>query len=181
MDLTTRSQQAVSAAVRAAAQAGNPAFDPAHLLVALLDDTEGLARPLLQAVGADPTAVAAAANALVARLPAASGSTVGAPQASRAMLTVLAQAESQARDMSDEYVSTEHLLLALAVADSDVKALLARYGATADSLRAALSTVRGSRRVTSRRPRVDVPGAGEVRRRPHRAGPRRRARPGDRA
>jgi ATP-dependent Clp protease ATP-binding subunit ClpB len=152
MDLTTRSQQAVSAAVRAAAQAGNPAFDPAHLLVALLDDTEGLARPLLQAVGADPTAVAAAANSLAARLPSASGSTVGAPQASRAMLTVLAQAESQARDMSDEYVSTEHLLLALAVADSDVKALLARFGATADSLRAALSTVRGSRRVTSADP-----------------------------
>ncbi len=152
MDLTTRSQQAISAAVRAAAQAGNPAFDPAHLLVALLDDTEGLARPLLQAVGADPVAVAAAATALVKRLPAASGATVGAPQASRSMLTVLAQAETQARDMSDEFVSTEHLLLALAVADSDVKALLARFGATADSLRAALSTVRGSRRVTSADP-----------------------------
>ena len=152
MDLTTRSQQAISAAVRAAAQAGNPAFDPAHLLVALLDDSEGLARPLLQAVGADPVAVAAAANALVKRLPAASGATVGAPQASRSMLTVLAQAETQARDMSDEFVSTEHLLLALAVADSDVKGLLARFGATAESLRAALSTVRGSRRVTSADP-----------------------------
>ncbi len=152
MDLTTRSQQAISAAVRAAAQAGNPAFDPAHLLVALLDDTEGLARPLLQAVGADPVTVAAAANALVKRLPAASGATVGAPQPSRSMLTVLTQAETQARDMSDEFVSTEHLLLALAVADSDVKALLARFGATGDSLRAALSTVRGSRRVTSADP-----------------------------
>ena len=152
MDLTTRSQQAISAAVRAAAQAGNPAFEPAHLLVALLDDAEGLTRPLLQAVGADPVAVAAAANALVGRLPAASGSTVGAPQSSRLMLAVLAQAETQARDMSDEFISTEHLLLALAVADSDVKPLLARFGATADSLRAALTTVRGSRRVTSADP-----------------------------
>ena len=152
MDLTTRSRQAISNAVRGAAQAGNPAFEPAHLLAALLDDNEGLARPLLQAVGADPAGVAAAAHALVKRLPAASGSTVGAPQSSRSMLSVLAQAETQARDMSDEFISTEHLLLALAVADSDVKPVLARFGATADSLRAALSTVRGSRRVTSADP-----------------------------
>ena len=124
MDLTTRSQQAVSSAVRAAAQAGNPALEPAHLLVALLDDAEGMTRPLLQALGADPGELAAAASAQVKQLPAASGSTVGAPQASRAPLNVLSKAEAEARDLSDEYVSTEHLLLALASTDSQVKPLL---------------------------------------------------------
>ena len=152
MDLTTRSQQAVSAAVRAAAQRGNPAVEPMHLLVALIDDSEGLARPLLQAVGADPIAVATAAAQLVGHLPAASGSNVAAPQASRTLLNVLARAETEARDLTDEYVSTEHLLLALAAADSEVKSVLTSHGATAEALRAALRTVRGSGRVTSADP-----------------------------
>ena len=152
MDLTTRSQQAVSAAVRSAAQAGNPALEPAHVLMALLADNEGLARPLLSAVGTDPATIASAGAALVARLPAASGATVGAPQPSRAMLNVLSAAETQARDLNDEFVSTEHLLLALAATDSPVKTLLTQHGATVAALRAALATVRGSRRVTSADP-----------------------------
>ncbi|MCW2529710.1 MAG: clpB, partial [Pseudonocardiales bacterium] len=152
MDLTTRSQQAVSAAVRAAAQRGNPAVEPAHLLVALVDDTEGLARPLLQAVGADPIAIASAAAQQVSNLPAASGSNVAAPQASRGLHSVLARAETEARDLTDEFVSTEHLLLALAESESSVKKLLTSHGATADALRAALRTVRGSSRVTSADP-----------------------------
>ena len=149
MDLTTRSQQAVSSAVRAAAQIGNPAVEPAHLLVALLGDTEGLARPLLQTLGVDATALRAAADRLVSRLPAASGSTVAAPQMSRPMLAVLAGAEAQARQLTDEYVSTEHLLLALADVTGEVKSLLTAQGVTTDALRAALGTVRGSGRVTS--------------------------------
>ena len=152
MDLTTRSQQAVSAAVRSASQAGNPALEPAHLLMALLADNEGLARPLLQAVGADPATISSAGVALVTRLPTASGATVGAPQPSRAMLNVLSAAETQARDLDDEFVSTEHLLLALAATDSPVKALLTQYGATVSALRAALATVRGTRRVTTADP-----------------------------
>jgi ATP-dependent Clp protease ATP-binding subunit ClpB len=88
MDLTTRSQQAVSAAVRTAAERGNPATEPAHLAVALLDDTEGLTRPLLATLGVDPLSVRAAASQLVDRLPSASGASVGAPQASRALLAV---------------------------------------------------------------------------------------------
>ena len=149
MDLTTRSQQAVSAAVRSAAQRGNPAVEPAHLLVELIDDREGLARPLLQAVGADPDAVAVATSRLLGQLPAASGANVAAPQASRSLHNVLSRAETEARDLTDEYVSTEHLLLALAAADSEAKNVLTGLGATAEALRAALKTVRGSSRVTS--------------------------------
>ncbi|HEY3716011.1 MAG TPA: ATP-dependent chaperone ClpB [Jatrophihabitantaceae bacterium] len=139
MDLTTRSQQAVSTAVKTAAERGNPAVEPAHLAVALLDDAEGLTRPLLQAVGIDPLAARATMQRQVDALPAAAGSTVAAPQASRALLTVLSAAEREARDRSDEYVSTEHLLIALAD----------QVGATPAALRDALASVRGSQRVTS--------------------------------
>jgi len=139
MDLTNRSQQAVSTAVKDAAELGNPAVEPAHLLVALLDDNDGLARPILQATGVDPLQVRATAQRAVDALPRATGG--AAPQASRALLTVLNAAERQARDRSDEYVSTEHLLLALAE-QIDV-------GAKPQALADALASVRGSARVTS--------------------------------
>ncbi|MGI8880922.1 MAG: ATP-dependent Clp protease ATP-binding subunit, partial [Jatrophihabitans sp.] len=149
MDLTTRSQQAVSTAVRTAAERGNPATEPAHLLAALLDETEGLTKPLLQSVGTDPAVVAKAAAAQLDALPSASGSSVAAPQPSRALLAVLGAAEHEARDRTDEYVSTEHLMVALAEAGGDVATMLQQQGVTAGALRAALETLRGSTRVTS--------------------------------
>ena len=149
MDLTTRSQQAVSNAVREAAERGNPAVEPAHLAVALLADEQGLARPMVQAVGIDPTGLAAELSTLVAGLPAAAGTNVSAPQTSRGLLNVLSTAERIARDGSDEYVSVEHLLLALAEVQSEVAGVLRRLGGTPEALRAALSQVRGSTRVTS--------------------------------
>ncbi|MEP6598472.1 MAG: ATP-dependent chaperone ClpB [Actinomycetota bacterium] len=144
MDLTTRSQQAVSTAVRSAAERGNPAVEPAHLAVALLDDAEGLTRPLLQATGTDPLAARAGAQRIVDALPSASGASVGAPQPSRTFLAALAAAERDARDRSDEYVSTEHLLIALA-RQADIGAILGGPDALGD----ALASVRGSSRVTS--------------------------------
>ena len=152
MDLTTRSQQAISSAVKTAAERGNPATEPAHLAVALLDDAEGLPRPLLQAVGVDPLAIRTEAQRLVDRLPSASGSSVGAPQSSRGLLAVLNAAEREARDRSDEYVSTEHLLIGLAENGGEVADLLKQSGVTAAGLRDALQSVRGSQRVTSADP-----------------------------
>ncbi|MCU1659660.1 MAG: clpB [Pseudonocardiales bacterium] len=149
MDLTTRSQQAVSSAVKTAAERGNPAVEPAHLAVALLDDAEGLTRPLLQAVGTDPLVARADAQRLVDKLPSASGSSVAAPQTSRGMLAVLSAAERAARERSDEYVSTEHLLIALAEQGGDVADLLKERGVTPAGLADALQSVRGSGRVTS--------------------------------
>jgi len=149
MDLTTRSQQAVSTAVRNAAERGNPAVEPAHLAAALLADEQGLTRSLIQAVGIDPGALGRDVEALVAGLPSAAGSTVGAPQPSRGFLAVLSAAEKNARDVGDEYVSGEHLLLALAEVAGDVAVLLTRSGATPDALRSVLTQVRGSARVTS--------------------------------
>jgi ATP-dependent Clp protease ATP-binding subunit ClpB len=149
MNRTTRTEQAISGAVTAAAERGNPAVEPAHLAVALLDDAETLSRPLLQAVGADPLAVRADIARLIDKLPSASGSSVSAPTASRGMLAVLGAAEREARDRSDEYVSAEHLLLGLAATDGDVADVLRHHGATAAALDEAVKSIRGSARVTT--------------------------------
>ncbi len=146
---TTKTQQAVSAAVQAAVLAGHPDVGPTHLLGALLAQGDGIAAPLLAAVGADAAAVRAELTALGNRLPSASGSTVSAPQLSRSSLAAITAAQRLATEMGDEYVSTEHLLVGLASAASPVAQLLQRHGATADALREAFTRVRGSSRVTS--------------------------------
>src|SRR3954471_12650851 len=152
MDMTTRSTQAVNSAVATAKGRGNPAVEPAHLAVALLDDTETLARPLLQAVGADPMAVRADLSRLIDKLPSASGSSVAAPSASPNLMAVLAGAEREARDRSDEFVSAEHLVLALAGTGGEVADILRQAGATPSALADALTSVRGSQRVTTADP-----------------------------
>ena len=146
---TTKTQQAISAAVQAASLAGNPDVGPTHLLGALLAQGDGIAAPLLAAVGADAAAVRAELTQLGNRLPSASGSTVGAPQLSRDALSAITAAQQLATEMGDEYVSTEHLLVGLATARSQVADLLRRHGATPDALREAFAKVRGSSRVTS--------------------------------
>jgi len=150
--LTTKSQEAYSAAVRRAAADGHPQVEPVHLLLALLDQTEGTAGPLLEAVGADPRGVHAEAEQLLARLPKASGSTVAAPGLARPTYAALQAATDRARELGDEYVSTEHLLVGLAAGPSDVASLLARHGANPQALLEAFETVRGSARVTSADP-----------------------------
>src|SRR4051794_21916327 len=146
---TTKTQQAISAAVQAAALAGNPDVGPTHLLGALLAQGEGIATPLLAAVGADAQAVRAELTQLGQRLPSAAGATVGAPQLSRESLTAITAAQQLATEMGDEYVSTEHLLVGLATARSQVADLLRRHGATPEALREAFTKVRGSSRVSS--------------------------------
>ncbi|MCP2166218.1 ATP-dependent chaperone ClpB [Goodfellowiella coeruleoviolacea] len=146
---TTKTQQAVSSAVQAATVAGHPDVRPEHLLGALLAQTEGLAAPLLSAVGADPGQVRKELDQLVRALPAASGATVSAPQFSRETGRVLASAQQLASEIGDEYVSTEHLLVGLASHGGTVADLLRRHGATAEALREAFTKVRGSARVTT--------------------------------
>jgi ATP-dependent Clp protease ATP-binding subunit ClpB len=146
---TTKTQQAISAAVQAASLAGNPDVGPTHLLGALLAQGDGIAAPLLTAVGADPAAVRAELTALGNRLPSAAGSTVAAPQLSRDALAAITAAQQLATEMGDEYVSTEHLLVGLASGRTAVADLLHRHGATPEALREAFTAVRGSARVTS--------------------------------
>jgi ATP-dependent Clp protease ATP-binding subunit ClpB len=149
MNRTTRLEQAISGAVTMAAERGNPNVEPAHLAVALLDDSETLARPLLQTVGADPNAVRADLIRLIDKLPSATGASVSSPTASRGMLAVLGAAEREARDRSDEYLSSELVLLALARSDGEVADVLRQHGAAANALAEALQAARGSARVTT--------------------------------
>ncbi|RKT84646.1 ATP-dependent Clp protease ATP-binding subunit ClpB [Saccharopolyspora antimicrobica] len=146
---TTKTQQAISSAVQAATVAGNPDVSPAHLLGALLAQGDGLTAPLLTAVGADPTAVRRELEQLINALPAASGSTVSAPQLSRDAVRALTHAQRMATEMGDEYVSTEHLLVGLAAEGGRVADLLKKHGATPEALTDAFGNVRGSARVTS--------------------------------
>ncbi|XVV03679.1 ATP-dependent chaperone ClpB [Actinosynnema sp. CA-248983] len=146
---TTKTQQAVSAAVQAATIAGNPDVTSVHLLGALLAQGDGLTAPLLSAVGADPKQVHKELEQLSRALPAASGSSVSAPQFSRDAVRVLGRAQELATEMGDEYVSTEHLLVGLAQHGGQVADLLRRHGASPDALKEAFGKVRGSARVTS--------------------------------
>src|SRR5919202_6841933 len=117
--LTTKSRDAVSTALRMALTNGNPNAEPSHLLHALLAVPGNTVAPLLQAVGADPAVVDAAAQGAIAKLPSASGSSVSQPALSGAFARVLADAENRAESMGDEFVATEHLMISLAAVDSD--------------------------------------------------------------
>jgi ATP-dependent Clp protease ATP-binding subunit ClpB len=152
MDLTTRSQEAIAAAQRSAVSNGHPALEPVHLLDALLQQPDGIALALLDAIGVDRATLLAETDAAVSRLPRASGSTVSGPQASGALQRALAVATERAQSRGDAYLSTEHLLLGLAAAGADAAELLARHGAREPELAAALDRVRGAARVASADP-----------------------------
>jgi ATP-dependent Clp protease ATP-binding subunit ClpB len=150
--LTTKSQEALSTAVRRAASDGNPSVEPVHLLTAMLAQPDTSTRPLLEAVGASVAEVESASKTLAGALPAASGGSVQGPTMSRPLLQVLDLAQEQAGSIGDDYISTEHLLVGLASVESPVKTILTDAGASADALRAAFAQVRGSTRVTSADP-----------------------------
>jgi len=157
---TTKSQEAISGAMQAAAAAGNPQIEPAHLLVELLSQPDGVAAGLLAAVCPDAAArqaVGASARRILTQLPASSGSSMTQPQPSRSLLAALEAASTVAKELSDEYISTEHLLIGLAKGETSgsaptVARILADAGATPEALIEALPQVRGSSRVTSANP-----------------------------
>ena len=150
--LTTKSQEAIAAAIAQASSAGNPQIEPVHVLAALLEQDGGVANGLLDAVGADRTALSQRVSAALATLPGASGSSVAQPQTSRATMTMITDAGREANTLGDEYVSTEHLLVALAASTSPAGEILRAAGADRDRLLAALPNVRGSAKVTSADP-----------------------------
>ncbi|MFJ6211838.1 ATP-dependent chaperone ClpB [Streptomyces sp. NPDC092296] len=146
---TTKTQEALSAAIRQAANAGNPDVAPVHVLLALLEQPDGTARPLLEAVGAGVQRVRAAAQRLADALPSAQGSTVAAPQLARETMAVLTDAGKRAAELDDAYVSTEHLLVGVAAEGGQIAEVLASEGATPQALLGAFKEVRGSARVTT--------------------------------
>ncbi|PNG19893.1 ATP-dependent chaperone ClpB [Streptomyces cahuitamycinicus] len=152
-ELTNRSRDAINAASNRAVTEGHPDLTPAHLLLALLQgqDNENIT-DLLAAVDADQAAVRAGAERVLAGLPSVTGSTVAPPQPNREMLAVVADAQSRAKDLGDEYLSTEHLLIALAAKGGAAGEVLSQQGADAKKLQAAFQRTRGQRRVTTADP-----------------------------
>ncbi len=149
---TLKSQEAIQKASSLANENGQPEVVPMHLLTALLEDKEGIIVPLLQKVGIPTEQLLASAQQAIAALPKVSGA-ASEPGLSTVMQRVLNDASKEAQDFKDEYVSTEHLLLALAQLKKDpVQMLLASLGATRDVILQGLTSVRGNQRVTDQSP-----------------------------
>ena len=149
---TTKTNEALQAALKSASAAGNPDIRPGHLLVALLEQPDGIAGPLLTAAGVEPTGALARARALVAGYPSAQGSNMANPQFNRDALNALTVAEELAGELGDEYVSAEILLIGIATGQSEAAKSLQDAGATPEALKGALTSVRGNRRVTTEDP-----------------------------
>ena len=149
---TTRTQEALQSALQEASKKGNPDIRPAHILVALLEQADSIANPVLQAAGADPGQILTDAREIVGTYPTASGSGMANPQFNRDALNALTYAQDLAGQLGDQYVSTEVLLVGIAAGESDVAKLLTRHGATVDTLKAAFASVRGNQKVTSEDP-----------------------------
>jgi ATP-dependent Clp protease ATP-binding subunit ClpB len=145
---TIKSQEAVAAAQRLASEHSNPEVAPPHLLGALLEQEEGVVVPVLQRLGEDPESLRGRVAEAIEKLPQLSGDAVPDIRPSKEFVWVLQQAEKEATGLSDEYISSEHILLALAQRKSGVAELLPERAA----LLTAISEVRGPHRVTSPTP-----------------------------
>ena len=148
--LTIKAQEAVQQAQELAADAGNPQIEPLHLLAGLFAEQEGVVRPLLDRLGTNQTQLQQMVAAELAHLPKSSGGTP--PQLGAELRKVLEAAQSQAENMQDEFVSTEHLLLALAQTKTPAQQLLKLNALDEQKMLEALREVRGSARVTDQIP-----------------------------
>src|SRR6201997_4681646 len=149
---TVKAQEAVQRANELAAEHGNPELQPVHLLAALLEDKEGIVPPVLEKIGVGPQAVLSAVYRELEKLPKVSGE-AAQPGLSNSTNKLLEQAFKEASNFKDEYVSTEHLVLAATQQKQDQAAqILARQGASYDAILKALTTVRGSQRITDQNP-----------------------------
>ena len=152
-ELTTKSNDAIGASVRIAAAQGNPTVEPIHLLDSLLQQGPGIATSLLKHLGVNVPALTASVRTQMQSLPSVSGSTVAPPQLSQSTVKVLKDADSLAKERNDDYVSTEHLLIALAESGpNEASQSLAQAGVTGASLLQALQETKGSTRVNTQDP-----------------------------
>ena len=148
--LTIKAQEAVQHAQSLAGEKGHPEIDPLHLLAALAGESDGVARPILEKIGVKVPQLAKMVEGELARRPEVSGGSQ--PQPNRQLMAVLEGAVKEAGAMKDDFVSVEHLLLALTKSDSQAKNLLELNGVRERDILEALKSVRGSSRVTSQSP-----------------------------
>jgi ATP-dependent Clp protease ATP-binding subunit ClpB len=150
---TVKAQEAVQRANEIASEHGNPELLPLHLLAALLEDKEGIVPPILDKIGVGPQVVLNEAYSEINHLPKVSGEGANQPGMSSALNQLIERAFKEASNFKDEYVSTEHLLLAATQSKKDAaQQILARHGATYDAILKALTSVRGSQTVTDQNP-----------------------------
>ena len=150
--LTEKAQEALLSAQQLAERSGHPQIEPEHLLATLVEQRDGIVPGLLRKLSVEPEAVSAAVRAEVEKLPTTQGGTQ--PGLSPRLNTVANQATAEAERLKDEYVSTEHLLVALATEGGRAAApqVLRDHGATKDKIYEALTSIRGSQRVTDQNP-----------------------------
>jgi ATP-dependent Clp protease ATP-binding subunit ClpB len=149
---TIKSQEAIQAAQRLAHERGNPEIAPEHLLAVLLEQEGGIVRSLLGKLGAPTDSVRTELNAWLDKLPSVSGAGASEARPAGELVRVFQAAEREASALKDEFISTEHLLLALAASQGEAAAILQRAGATREAILAALEQVRGPHRVTDPNP-----------------------------
>jgi len=150
---TVKAQESIQRASELASAHGNPELQPLHLLAALLEDRDGIVPPVLEKIGIGTQALLTDVYRDIERLPKVSGSGAVQPQMSNALNSLLDRAFKEASNFKDEYVSTEHLLLAATQQKKDpAQELLQRHGATYDAILKALTSVRGSQKVTDQNP-----------------------------
>ena len=145
--LTIKAQEAVAAAQSLATQRGNPSVESAHLFSTLFEQEDGLIQPILEKIGVQKSQLATMINSELERLPKISGG--AAPAAGQELSKVLQQSMTIAEEMQDDYVSTEHLLLAFARTEGTARNLLELNGVNEQDIQNALKAIRGSSRVTS--------------------------------
>lgn len=150
--LTIKTQEALAEAQKLAEKAGHQQIEVEHLALALVRQREGLTPGLLKKLGVDPAVLARDLEHELKKIPQVSGSGVGQIGLSQRVNEVFAAAEREAERFKDEYLSTEHLLPAMAEAGGAAAALFKRHGVTKDRLYAALTAIRGTQRVTDQAP-----------------------------
>jgi ATP-dependent Clp protease ATP-binding subunit ClpB len=148
---TVKAQEAVQRASELASEHGNPELMPIHLLTALMEDKAGIVPPILEKIGIGPPAVLSDLHRELEKLPKVSGE-AAQPTISNAANKLLDQAFKEASNFKDEYVSTEHLLLAATHLKDAAQQILKSHGATYDAILKALTVVRGSQKVTDQNP-----------------------------
>ena len=149
--LTLRSREALAAARKSAGDRGHQLIEPEHVLHALLSDAEGVVHPLLQAMGLSTTSLRGAVEERLSRMPSVTGPQID-PVLSQDTRQALERAFAEAASMTDDYVSTEHLLLAMIEGETDIARFLADAGVTREPILSALVQVRGRQRVTDENP-----------------------------
>ncbi len=148
--LTTKSQQALQSALSDALRRGNPEIIPEHLLVAILEQEDGVGAPLVEKAGASAPVLKRQLQERLEKLPTIKGG--DEPRFGRRLLPLTTKAEDEAKALKDDYVSVEHFLLAAAKHDKDIQAIFDRNGLSYDVLLRALAQVRGNQRVVDQDP-----------------------------